>query len=106
MCWTRPSGTCYFEPGTEQADDGRTGAAGLPGPPPAARTRWCSCKRPQDVVYDQTMPGEAGRDAADLDSKRIAAVQKFLTAQTERQLCFPGGAARSGGTVSALDRDV
>ncbi len=68
--------------GLGQADDGRPGTAGLPGPPPAlpghglvpADGPGCGLRpdRPEKMVENRQT----------LDGKRIAAVQAYLTAQT------------------------
>ncbi len=51
----------------------------------------------QDVYYDPAKPNEMTDKRADLDARRVAAAQKFLTAQTAgRRGDVPGAGPRPG----------
>jgi hypothetical protein len=72
----------HFEPGTD-----RLTAGGLNHLAYIARRRphpdtLVFLQTAQDISYDPTAPDKLAEGRADLDAKRIAAVQKFLVAQT------------------------
>ena len=74
----------HFEAGHRQADARRPGAPGRTWPGAGrSRTRCVYLQTAQDVAYDPAMPERVWPSTRpDLDAKRVAAIQKFLTAQT------------------------
>ena len=80
----------HFEYGSDKLNGGGHGQT-RPADAVAARsrTRSCSCKPPATSRYDAEKPNDYADKRVELDTKRVAAVQKYLkTTLTGRETAF------------------